>query len=158
MLCYTLKSLLVVFVYLIIELLTRSTVEILNKTINLSKLNIFNSFRSALYILQYCSVSTVSDRFIWTLEKLYVINVIFPQVQKLFFLRKQILVYNVSNVCMSPKSSLNNNLYWRHFTIFEVQSFALFISFHHFTANWYSKKWICRITCCNTKLDHSSKN
>ncbi len=127
MLCYVFTLSHVVFVYVTIGLLTPSPIEILTETINLSKLNILNSFRSVLYILQYCSVSTVSDRFIWTLEKLYLITVIFQQVQKLFLLRKQILVYNVQmNVCVQIHHSTTN------FTRFEVQNFTLFISFHHF--------------------------
>ena len=116
-------------------------------------MNIFNSFRSVLYILQCCSVSTVSDRFIWTLEKLYVINVLFQQVQKLFLLRKQILVYNVQvNVCVQNYHSTTN------FTRFGVQNFALFLYLHHFASNWHSKKRVCRIMCFNTVLDHSLKN
>ena len=116
-------------------------------------MHIFNSFRSVLYILQCCNVSTVSDRFIWTLEKLYVINVLFQQVQKLFLLRKQILVYNVQvNVCVQNYHSTTN------FTRFSVQNFALFPYFHHFASNWYSKKRIYIIIYFNTVLDHSSTN
>ncbi len=130
MLCFMFDSPLVLFIFIIIELLTRSTIELLNQTINLSKLDIFNSFRQVLYVLQYCNVSTVSDRFIWTLEKRYVINVIFQQVQKLFLLRKQILVYNVQmNVYVQNHRSTT------HFTRFGVQHFALLPYFHHFASN-----------------------
>ncbi len=153
MLCCLLILPLVVFVFLIIERLTRSTIKILNRTINLSKLNIVNSIRSVLYILQYCSVSIVSDRFIWPLEKLYVIKVIFQQEQKFFLLRKQIIVYNVQmNVCVQNDHSITN------FTRFGVQNFALFLYFLHFASNWYSKKRIGRIMCFDTVLDHSSTN
>ncbi len=94
MLCCMFISPLIVLLYLIIELLTRSTIGILHQTINLSKSNRFNSFCFITFPSLYCRVCIIFDRFPYVLAKPYKINTIIQQVQILMVLRKQIHVYN----------------------------------------------------------------
>ncbi len=60
-LCYMFNSPLVVLLYLVIELLTRSILEQLNRTVTLSKLNIVTSFVIGVYKTMYRNVSIISD-------------------------------------------------------------------------------------------------
>ncbi len=92
MLCFMFNSPLLFIEHTIIELSTRSTIEILNRTMILSKSNIFNSLLSCMLFLLYWPVHSIIDPFLLVLAKLYKQNMIFPQVQILLLLRKRIIV------------------------------------------------------------------
>ncbi len=92
MLCYMFTSPLVFIEHTIIELSTRSTIEILNRIMILSKSNIFNSLLSTMLLLLYWPVHSINDPFLLVLAKLYKQNMIIRQVQILLLLRKRIIV------------------------------------------------------------------